>query len=312
MPRSSIATNAIPAMPTMTWVSRSSCFCSGVLSASVWFSSVAMLPISVFIPVPVTIISPRPAGDRRVHEREADPVAEPDVVARDRRDVLEHRGALPGERRLLDLQGGRHEQPAVGRHAVAGLEEHDVARHQLGGVDLDRHAVAPHPGDVLQHLLEGRQARLRLRLLAQAEHRVEDRQADQHDRGARLAGDHLVHDRGADQDDLHQVLVLAQEGLQARLRLLGGEHVRAVLLPPPVHLRRRTAPGPGRPRGGWPPPPATSWYQRVRSTLAGGCGGHGGHDGSVPEMGQARVAPTASTTIVRAPSPASSGHTHRR
>ena len=47
-------------MPTMIWVSRSSCFCSGVLSASVWFSSVAMLPISVFIPVPVTIISPRP------------------------------------------------------------------------------------------------------------------------------------------------------------------------------------------------------------------------------------------------------------
>ena len=29
-----------PAMPTMILVSRSSCFCSGVLSASVWLSSV--------------------------------------------------------------------------------------------------------------------------------------------------------------------------------------------------------------------------------------------------------------------------------
>ena len=216
MPRSSIATNAIPAMPTITRVSRSSCFCSGVLSASVWLSSVAMLPISVSIPVPVTIISPRP----RVTEvfmnarqiRSPSPTSSPG----DRREVLEHRRALAGERRLLDLQGGRHEQPAVGRHAVARLEEHDVARHQLGGVDLDRHAVAAHPGDVLQHLLEGGQARLGLGLLPQAEHRVEDRQADQHDRGARLAGDHLVHDRRAHQDDLHQVLVLAEERLQRR------------------------------------------------------------------------------------------------
>ena len=55
-----MTTKASPAMPTMTWVRRSSCFCSGVLSASVWLSSVAMLPISVSMPVPVTIISPRP------------------------------------------------------------------------------------------------------------------------------------------------------------------------------------------------------------------------------------------------------------
>ena len=51
----------------------------------------------------------------------------------------------------------------------------------------------------------------------------------------------------------------------ARLRLLGREHVRAVLLPPPLHL------GAGQPLGrvdleaGRPPPPATSWYQRVRA-----------------------------------------------
>ena len=55
-----MARNAMPATPTMIWVRWSSCFCSGVLSASVWFSNVAMLPISVLIPVPVTIISPRP------------------------------------------------------------------------------------------------------------------------------------------------------------------------------------------------------------------------------------------------------------
>ena len=243
IPRSSIATNAIPAIPTITRVSPSSCFCSGVLSASVWLSSVAMLPISVFIPVPVTIISPRPRvtdvfmNARQI--RSPSPTSSPGIGG----EVLEHRSALAGEGRLLDLEGGRHQQPTVGRHPVARLEEHDVARHQLGGVDLDGHAVTAHPGDVLQHLLERRQARLRLGLLTQAQHRVEDREADQDDRGARLAGDDLVHDRRAHQDDLHQVLVLAQERLQPRLRLLGGEHVGTVLRPPPLHLRRRQPAG---------------------------------------------------------------------
>ncbi len=89
-------------------------------------------------------------------------------------------------------------------------------------------AVAADAGDVLQHLLERGEARLGLRLLAEAEHGVEDGEAEQHDRGAGLAGHHLVHDRGADEDDLHQVLVLAQEGVQRRLLRLAGEHVGAV------------------------------------------------------------------------------------
>ena len=158
-----------------------------------------------------------PAGDRGVHERDAQPIAERHVVVVDGRDVLQHGCALAGERRLLDLERGGHEQAPVGRHPVAGLDEHDVARHELGGVDLDGDAVAPHPGDVLQHLLQRGEARLGLRLLTQAEHGVEHRQADQHERRAHFAGDDLVHHRGADEDDLHQVLVLAQEGVEGGL-----------------------------------------------------------------------------------------------
>ena len=56
-----------------------------------------------------------------------------------------------------------------------------------------------------------------------------------------FAGDDLVHDRGAHQDDLHQVLVLAEERLQPGLRLLGGEHVGAVLRPPPSTSAAPTA-----------------------------------------------------------------------
>ena len=46
--------------PAMMIVSRSSCFCKGVLSDSVLLSRSAMWPISVPMPVVVTIISPRP------------------------------------------------------------------------------------------------------------------------------------------------------------------------------------------------------------------------------------------------------------
>ena len=55
-----IRTNARPARPAMMMVSLSSCFCKGVLSDSVLLSRSAMWPISVPMPVVVTIISPRP------------------------------------------------------------------------------------------------------------------------------------------------------------------------------------------------------------------------------------------------------------
>ena len=52
--------NVRPARLAMMMVSRSSCFCKGVLSASVSFRRLAMWPISVPMPVVVTIISARP------------------------------------------------------------------------------------------------------------------------------------------------------------------------------------------------------------------------------------------------------------
>ena len=59
-PSSTTSTSAAAAIDAMIFDSASSCFCSGVLSASVPASSSAMWPISVPIPVAVTTISPRP------------------------------------------------------------------------------------------------------------------------------------------------------------------------------------------------------------------------------------------------------------
>jgi hypothetical protein len=126
-------------------------------------------------------------------------------------------------------------RPSAGT-PVARLHQHHVARHQLLGVDLDRLAAPPDPGDGLHHLRQRLDALLRLGLLAQADHRVEHRQPGQHDRGADVAGDDQVDDGRGQQDDLHEVAVLAQERLEARLLLGPGEPVRAVRLQPAARL----------------------------------------------------------------------------
>ena len=53
-------TSATPAIDAITFERPSSCFCSGVFSVSVLASMSAIWPISVPMPVCVTIISPRP------------------------------------------------------------------------------------------------------------------------------------------------------------------------------------------------------------------------------------------------------------
>ena len=146
------------------------------------------------------------AGDRGVHVGHAGPVAERDVVTRHRVDRLADRQALAGERGLLDLERRGQADPAVGRHPVAGLDQHDVAGHEVLGVDLDRLAVASYPSDRLHHLRESLDALLGLRLLTQPDHGVEDASA----RPARWSCPHspvtswLISGR-RQQHDLHEV-----------------------------------------------------------------------------------------------------------
>ena len=152
----------MPAMPAMMITSRSSCFCRGVLSASVLFSRSAMCPISVPMPVVVTIISPRPRVTAVFMIGHAVAVAQRHFGLVDSLRVFGRGDALAGQGGLLDLHRGRNEQASIGRHAVARLHQHDVARHNLFGFDLDGLAVAAHAGDVLHHLFQRGQAGLGL------------------------------------------------------------------------------------------------------------------------------------------------------
>ena len=110
----------------------------------------------------------------------------------DRIDVLLDRDALAGEGALLDLQRRGDDHPAVGRDAVAGIDQHDVAGHDLVGRDLRHLTVPPHLGDRLHHLAEGRCRRLGLPLLVVAEPGVEERQQGEAHEGAPLADHRLT------------------------------------------------------------------------------------------------------------------------
>ena len=208
----------------------SSCFCSGVLSVvgvRQQVGDVADLGVHARAGDDQLAAAPRDGG---VHVRHAGPVAERYVVAGDRVGRLADREALAGECGFLDLERGRDADPAVCGYLVAGLDEHDVADHELLGVDLDRLAAAAHAGDGLHHLGERLDALLGLCLLTQPDHGVEQGEPRQHHRGAQLPGHDQVDDCRDQQHDLHEVLVLPQERLEAGLLLAAGELVGAVAL----------------------------------------------------------------------------------
>ena len=130
-------------------------------------------------------------------------------------------------------------RPSAGTTSPASIATTSPG-HELLGRQLRQRPVATHPRLDDHHLLKRRHRRRRLALLAEPEHRVEQRQQQDHDPRARLL-DRVDRDDPRDQQhDLHRVLVLAHERVPARLGLRLGEAVRAVALP------------------GAPPPPRSS------------------------------------------------------
>ncbi len=168
----------------------------------------------------------RAAGDVGVHVHHVGPVAQRRADARHRLGALGDGQALPGQRRLVDLQRGRRHQPD------------DIAGNQLPGGDLRELAVPPHLGLDDHHLLQGGDGRGGLPLLLQAFDRVEQRQQDQQQARAELLERIEAAETGGEQHELHRVLVLAEESVPAGLGLAPGERVRTEPLGPRGRLRR--------------------------------------------------------------------------
>jgi len=161
------------------------------------------------MPVVVTIISPRPQVTDVFMNAMFTRVSQGNIGLGNGSGILQRGDALDGEGGLLNLHRGRHEQTAIGRDNVACLHQHDVTGHQSFGLDLFCLAVTAHTGNVLHRTGQRRQAGLGLCLPAQAQDRVEDSQAHQHQRGSPFSGEELVDGRSYQQDDLHEILVLA-------------------------------------------------------------------------------------------------------
>ena len=86
-----------------------------------------------------------PAADERARVGEIFPFRENRIV-RQRVGMLGHGERLAGEGGFIHLQIANVEQPQVGGHAVAGLEEHHIARDEFLGVDAEFATVAAYGG----------------------------------------------------------------------------------------------------------------------------------------------------------------------
>ncbi len=141
-------------------------------------------------------LGPAP-GDDGVHVGHAVAVAERPALG-DAARLLGHRRGLAGEGGLVDLEAEGGEDPTVGRHPVAGLEQDHVAGHQGLGLDLDGAPVAPDPGRGHEHRAQGVEALLGLGLLHEPEHGVEQ-QHHGDDRGVLQVADRPGQHRRAEQ-----------------------------------------------------------------------------------------------------------------
>ena len=231
-PSTMIRTRAAAAMIVISTVIWSSCLVSGVFSCSTPLSMAEMWPTSLAMPVSVTTISPRPRVTCEfmyaMSTRSPSGTSLPGTGSTRFGD----RRALSGEPRLLDLQRRRHQDPAVRRHLVAGLEADDVPGDQVLGRDLDDLAVALDAGGDDQHLPQRGDALGGLALLVQAHHGVEHGQAEDDQPGRDVLERDDADDGRSDQDQLHQVAVLAQKRPPGGLLRLLGQLVRPVPLPP--------------------------------------------------------------------------------
>ncbi len=149
-------------------------------------------------------------GGQRAHVGHGEPVPERGFLLQGGGGILLHRHRLAREGSLLDAEVHRLDEPHVGGHVVARLEQDAVAGHELAGGDGQGLPSPQHPRLGGGHLLERRQRLLGLRFLDHADHGVEDDDEDDRTRVDVLAKDDGYH-RCHHQDDDEKVLELPEK-----------------------------------------------------------------------------------------------------
>ena len=192
--------------------------------------------------------APAPVGRDRAGEQHVVAVADPGIAV-DRRGLLRHRHALAGERRLVGPQVRRLDQAGIRRDLVAGLDQHDVAGHDLVRRNPQPLAAADHRGFRRGQRHQRTHGFLGARFLDEAQHRIEDDDRENHDRLvgqrglARILQQPLDHrDHGRDQeDDDEEILELLQQPLPPGRFRRALEPVGTVLLQAALRFGRGEA-----------------------------------------------------------------------
>ena len=150
--------------------------------------------------------------------------------------MLLDRLRLTRQRRLFDLQIDALDQTQIRWHIVPGLQQDDVARHDLAPGNRQLLAVADDLRLRRGHLLQRRQRLLCLGLLNHTHHGVEQHDKQNGDRVDVLTK-RQRHHGGNDQDDHQKILELVpQQTQKARSRSLG-QFIGAKFCQPLLRLR---------------------------------------------------------------------------
>ncbi len=145
---------------------------------------------------------------------------------------------LAGEGRLGNLGVVGREHASIGGHTVAGIEQHQVARHQVDGVNLVHASVTAHARHRRKHLLQSGERRFGPVFLPEAEHGVEQHHRQDHRRILDIAygaGQHCCRNQHRDQDTPE----LIRERQPPGTRRLLGQAVLPVTLQARARLVRR-------------------------------------------------------------------------
>ena len=150
-------------------------------------------------------------------------------------------GRFAGQCRLVHPQLRHLVQAQVGRHQVAGFEQHHAAGHQVLGLHhLHLPAGAAHGGLRRRQLLQRLQGLVGAPFLPEADGRVEQHDQQDDHRAGQVADQARQHRRRQQHDD-HEVAKLVQQALPRWARRRLGQAVGAVALLADHHLVGRQA-----------------------------------------------------------------------
>ncbi len=128
-------------------------------------------------------------GDKRAHKAGVDLISKAHVARELRLRVFFHRNGLTRKRGLFNLKVDGLHEPHVRRHIIAGFEHHEVPRHQFARGNGKRLAAADDLGVRCGHFLKRLERLARAVFLHDAQHGVDDDDADDNERVGYLAHD---------------------------------------------------------------------------------------------------------------------------